>query len=122
MKELIKTNEINWNDYSTTFFTEKNLKNFLMTESIPCLSCRFKDPEEFYEQIIFKIPQTKEHKKFKMIYSHLVEYYPHNFLSKKELAQKHSINEKNIIAEGSVKLMDTSKEEPPLVRWMIIID
>lgn len=118
--EFIETNKIDWKDYSTTFLTEKTLKEFLMSEAIPCLSCRFKNPEEFYENILFKIPETKGHKNFKMIYSHLVEYYPHNFLSKEELAKVHQISEEQILAEGSVKLMDTSKNNPPLVRWMIV--
>ena len=120
MEELIETNKLNWNGYETIFLTEKQLKEFLMSEAIPSLSARFKEPSEFYEKILFQIPEAKEHKKFKMIYSHLVEYYPHNYLEKKELAEKHSIQEKNIIAEGSVKLMDTSKENPPLVRWLIV--
>ncbi|MDA3837118.1 MAG: hypothetical protein PF542_05850 [Nanoarchaeota archaeon] len=120
MSNLVQTNEINWKDYKTEFLTGKTLKNFLMSETIPCLSCRFKTPEDFYESIIFKLPGGKEHKDYKMIYSHLVQFYPHDYLEKNELAKKHNIKEEDIIAEGSVKLMDTSLEQDPLVRWMII--
>jgi hypothetical protein len=100
MEELIETNRLIWNGYETEFLTEK----------------------ELHENILFQIPETKEHKNYKMIYSHLVEFYPHNYLEKSELAKKHSIDEKDIIAEGSVKLMDTSRQNPPLVRWLIVKD
>lgn len=120
MIELIKTNEINWQNYKTEFLTEKNLKEFLMTEAIPCLSCRFKEPQDFYKSIIFKLQKGKEHKNYKMIYSHLVQYYPHDYLDKIELAKKYSIKEKDILAEGSVKLMDTALKEAPMVRWLIV--
>jgi len=122
MTTLKHTNTIEFEDYKTEFLTEKTLNEFLMAESIPCLSSRFKTPEDFYDSIIFKLPNGKEHKNYKMIYSHLVQFYPHDYLDKTELAQKHNLNEENVIAEGSVKLMDTSLEEPPMVRWLIVKD
>lgn len=118
--ELINTNTINWNNYTTEILTEKTLKEFLMSEAIPCLSSRFKDPEEFYENILFKIPETKTHNNYKFIYSHLVEFYPHNYLEKEELAKRHNIEVNSIIAEGSVRLLDTTKDTPPMVRWLIV--
>jgi hypothetical protein len=120
MTELINTNEISWNDYKVEFLTGKDLKDFLMSEAIPCLSCRFKNPEEFFENIIFKIPGGEDHKLYKMIYSHLVLEPSTGFLNKTELAEKHSINEEHILAEGSVTLYDTSLETKPLVRWLIV--
>lgn len=117
---LINTNILEYEDYKTEFFIEKSLREFLLSEGISCFSSRFKEPKDFYENILFKISESEEHKNFKMIYSHLVEFYPHNYLDKKELAKKHSINENDVIAEGSVKLLDTVHENPPLVRWMIV--
>jgi hypothetical protein len=93
-----------------------------MSESIPCLSSRFQKPEEFYEKILFQIPKAKNHKNYKMIYSHLVLKLPDDFKTKKELAKIHKIKEEDILAEGSVTLMDVSLETKPLVRWMIIKD
>ena len=125
MTELIQTNILLWNDYETEILTEKNLKNFLMKEAIPCLSCRFKEPEHFYKNILFKILKDKKNKspkKFKMIYSHLVQFYPHDYLTKEELIEKHHITENSILAEGSVTLHDTSLKNKPLVRWLITID
>ncbi|NCN86496.1 hypothetical protein GW932_01575 [archaeon] len=120
MVELIQTNILEYEDYKTEILTEKLLRDFLLTEAISCMSSRFKDPRDFYENILFKIPETKDYKNFKMIYSHLVEFYPHNYLTKKELSEMHNINEQDILAEGSVKLMDTEHKNPPLVRWMIV--
>lgn len=120
MTDLVQTNSLIWKEYETEILTEKILKDFLMSESIPCLSSRFKNPEEFYENLLFKIPGIENHKKFKMIYSHLVEFYPHNYLDKAELEKKHNITEEKILAEGSVKLLDTSLENAPMVRWLII--
>lgn len=120
MTTLIPTNTLEFEEYTTDFFTEKVLKDYLIKEAIPCLSCRFKDPKEFYENILFKIPKGKEYKDYFFIYSHLVKFYPHDYLSKKELAKKHDFEEHEIIAEGSVKLMDTAEENAPLVRWMIV--
>jgi hypothetical protein len=57
-----------------------------------------------------------------MIYSHLVLKLPDDFKTKKELAKIHKIKEEDILAEGSVTLMDVSLETKPLVRWMIIKD
>jgi len=122
MSELKHTNTIEFNDYKTEFYTEKALADFLVAEAIPCLSCRFKNPEDFYESIIFKLPEGKDHKKYKMIYSHLIQFYPHDYLNLDELTQKHNLNKEDIIAEGSVKLMDTSLEEAPMVRWLIVKD
>lgn len=120
MVTLIPTNTISWGNYSTDILTEKTLKEFLMSEAIPCLSSRFKNPEEFYQNILFKIPETKNHNNYKFIYSHLIEYYPHNYLEKEKLAKKYNLEINSIIAEGSVRLMDTSKNTPPMVRWLIV--
>lgn len=120
MKELIQTNTLEYKDYKTEVLTEKKLKEFLMSESISCLSSRFQKPEEFYEKILFQIPEAKNHKNYKMIYSHLVLKLPDDFKTKKELAKMHKIKEENIIAEGSVTLIDVSLETKPLVRWMIV--
>lgn len=120
MTEFIPTKTLVFENYKTEFFTEKNLKEFLMSESISCLSSRFRDSRNFYESILFKIPGTKKHKNYKMIYSHLILKLPEDFKTKKELAKIHKINEKEIIAEGSVALLDTSLEIKPQVRWLII--
>ncbi len=119
MAELINTNTFIFENYKTEFFIERNLKEFLLSESIPCLSSRFKNPEEFYNSIIFKIPNIKKHKNYKMIYFHLANS-PKEYISKEEIAKKHSILTNSILAEGSVRLMDTSKQNPPIVRWLLI--
>lgn len=119
---LIQTNEINYENKKTIFLTEKSLHEFLMSEAIPCLSSRFKDPQNFYDTIINKLPNAQDKTNFKFIYSHLIQFYPHDYLDKSELAQKHSLDEEDILAEGSVKLMDTSLDESPMVRWLIVSD
>jgi len=91
-----------------------------MSELIPCLSSRYEKPKEFYEKILFQIPESKNHKNYQMIYSHLVLKLPDDFKTKEELAKIHKIKEKNILAEGSVTLIDVSLETKPLVRWMIV--
>ena len=103
MIELIHTNTLEWKDYSTEFFTEKKLKEFLLSESIPCLSCRFKTPEDFYENIIFKIPSTEGIKKFKM-----------NYINENDLLEN-----KNIISQGFLTMMDTSQKNPPRIKWLL---
>jgi hypothetical protein len=120
MTELILTNTLEYDNYKTEILTERKLKEFLMSESIACLSSRFRNPEDFYEKIIFQIPESKEHKNYKMIYSHLILKLPEDFKTKEELAKIHNIEEKNIMLEGSLTLMDTSLEIKPQVRWMII--
>ena len=120
MTELILTNTLEHNDYKTEIYTEKNLKESLMSESITCLSSRFQNPEDFYIKIIFQIPETTNHKNYKMIYSHLILKLPDDFKTKQELSKIHGIEENNIIAEGSVTLMDTSLQTKPQVRWLIV--
>jgi predicted patatin/cPLA2 family phospholipase len=120
MKNLILTNTLKYKNYKTEVLTEKKLKEFLMSESIPCLSSRFQKPEEFYERILFQIPKTKKYKKYKMIYSHLILKLPDDFKTKTELAKMHNIPEEKIIAEGSITLMDVSLEIKPQVRWLIM--
>ena len=120
MTELILTNTLEHNDYKTEIYTEKNLKEFLMSESITCLSSRFQNPEDFYIKIIFQIPETTNHKNYKMIYSHLILKLPDDFKTKQEVSKIHGIEENNIIAEGSVTLMDTSLQTKPQVRWLIV--
>ena len=120
MTELILTNTLKHEDYKTEILTEKKLKEFLMSEAIPCLSSRFQNPEDFYNKIIFQIPETKEYKNYKMIYSHLILKLPDDFKTKQELAQIHNIKENNILAEGSVTLMNTSLQTKPQVRWLIV--
>jgi hypothetical protein len=122
MEELIQTNILEHEDFKTEVLTEKKLKEFLMSESIPCLSSRFQKPKEFYEKILFQIPEAKNHKNYKMIYSHLILKLPDDFKTKEELAKIHKVEEKNILAEGSVTLIDVSLETKPMVRWMIIKD
>ena len=120
MVNLIQTNTLEHEDYKTEFLTEENLRKFLLSESIPCLSSRFQDSKDFYEKIIHQIPKTENHKLFKMIYSHLILKLPEDFKSKEELAVMHNVNIKDILAEGSVTLMDTSLEAKPQVRWVIV--
>jgi hypothetical protein len=120
MTNLIHTNTIEWKDYKTEFYTEKKLKEFLLKESIPCLSCRFKEPQEFYESLIFKIPEGKNHKNYKMIYSHLIKNPEKNLLNKSELEKKYSINKQNILIEGSVTPHDISSKNKPTIKWIII--
>lgn len=106
MIELIHTNTLEFGDYKTEFYTEKELKEFLIKESIPCLSCRFKNPEDFYENILSKIPDFNKHKKFKMIYINKntkLEYSP-----------------ENVLATGNLTIMDTQNEEPPIIKWIIL--
>lgn len=105
MTKLINTNTLIFENFKTEFFTEKRLLDFLISESIPCLSCRFKEPIDFYKSILFKLPSTKNHYNYKMIYFNSNEI---------------KSNEKDIILEGSVKLMDTSLSVPPIVKWIII--
>jgi len=103
MVNLKHTNTLIFEKFKTEFYTEKKLLDFLLSESIPCLSCRFKVPEDFYNSIIFKLPNGKDHTNYKMIY----------YNSEK-------IKEENIISKGSVKLMDTSLKSPPIINWIII--
>lgn len=103
MENFKHTNTFIFGDYQTDFYTEIKLHKFLLSESIPCLSCRFKAPENFYNTMIFRLPNGKENKNYKMIY----------FQSRRP-------KEYNILAEGSVKLMDTSLSESPTVNWIII--
>jgi len=105
MTKLIHTNTLVFENYKTEFYTEYKLFDFLISEGIPCLSSRFKTPEDFYNSILFKLPSTKKHNNYKMIYFKLGE-----------IKQK----EKNIILEGSVKLMDTSLDKPPILKWIIV--
>lgn len=105
MTKLKHTNTLIFKNFKTEFFTEKKLLNFLISESIPCLSCRFKSPVDFYNSILFKLPNIKNHNNYKMI------YYTSDEIKEKE---------KDIILEGSVKLMDTSLSDPPIVKWIIV--
>ncbi len=120
MEKLILTNTLKHEDYQTDVLTGEKLKEFLMSESISCLSSRFQNPKKFYEKILFKIPEAEKHKNFKIIYSHLILKLPDDFKTKEELAKIHNIEEKNILAEGSVTLLDTSIESKPQVRWLIV--
>ena len=125
MPEFVETNKISWNDYTTKFLTEKKLKEFLLKEAIPCLSCRFKEPRIFYTSIIQKLSNIEEIKKFKMIYTHLVHPSMCNYLSKEELIKFYKINKENILAEGSVTLIEAQIDKAgnkPIIRWMITKD
>lgn len=105
MTKLKHTNTLIFKNYKTEFFTEKSLLNFLISEGIPCLSSRFKSPEDFYNSIIFKLPNGKTPCNYKMIY----------FQSNEIIRE-----ERGIIIEGSVKLMDTSLSTPPIIKWIIL--
>lgn len=125
MPEFIETNKISWNNYTTKFLTEKKLKDFLLKEAIPCLSCRFKEPQAFYTSIIQKLPNIEGIKKFKMIYTHLVHPSMYNYLSKEELIKIYKINKKDLLAEGSVTLIESQIDKAgnkPIIRWMIVKD
>jgi hypothetical protein len=123
MKEFILSNTLEHNNFITDIFTEKKLKEFLTKEGIPCLSSRFLNHEDFYNKILFQIPETEKHKNYKMIYTHLIDPIHYNYLEKKELLKELKIKEEKLVAEGSVTLIDATADEKgrkPFVRWIII--
>lgn len=123
MKEFILSNTLRYKSFITDIFTEKKLKEFLMKEGIPCLTSRFKDHEDFYNKILFQIPEAEKHKNYKMFYTHLIDPIHYNYGTKEELLEELNLEKDKLIAEGSVTLITASPDEKgrkPLVRWIII--
>lgn len=107
---------LKYGEYSCVVKVSEEVEMFLNDNNMDLnLALRVGKPEDFFERILFRHEENRELRDFELIYIGIFEEGG-RYESNEEICKKNGFKQKEIIMDGSVKVVDG---EEFFVRWIV---